>query len=573
MDKSKVGLSEHEPAPLNSDDQGEEQTTRPQPSHEILKRKDCITDLELDINASVVNFRSSPEYSHYSWLIFPDDKLKTAWDLCIMILVLYTTIIYTYRISFSDSEDETWLICEYIIDFMFFMDSVFTFFTCYFGNSSELVVSHKMIAINYLKLWFWVDVLGFFPFEVFVSSKVGTSVLMDPDDKPVFRLLRILKITRIFKWWNNALKIQELKEFLHGFKIKLTRLKLLCVGFILFCHVMCCFWCMLPRAYHGYDNWERDYKIQDDTNLEKYLAGIYWIITTVFTIGFGDIVPKNNLEISIAICVMSAGVFVYSYTISSITSLIAADNSQNSRIDELTNVLQGIATEFKLSKSFHKRLCDALIYNLREKRADFNTVLNSLPPNVASKLKLAMNQKLLQDNQFFKEKPPHFVQRILEFLMPYKVEADEYIYKDGSPCDELYFVLSGEVVFVYNTNIIYESVTAGGYFGDAELFYTEERETTVKSIKRTKMLTLDRETLLNILKDYEELKVDMIIKSMIKRKQLRKSFSLNGSHDSDPDGHISAQQLTPDNLKSDEDCSADFIKDCSSSLDPQSGWD
>jgi hypothetical protein len=65
----------------------------------------------------------------------------------------------------------------------------------------------------------------------------------------------------------------------------------------------------------------------------------------------------------------------------------------------------------------------------------------------------------------------------------------------------------------------------------------------------------------------------MIIKSMIKRKQLRKSFSLNGSHDSDPDGHISAQQLTPENLKSDEDYSADFIKDCSSSLEVQSAWD
>ena len=41
------------------------------------------------------------------------------------------------------------------------------------------------------------------------------------------------------------------------------------------------------------------------------------------TIGYGDITPRNNLERGMCILVMIAGVFIYSYIIGSITSMMA----------------------------------------------------------------------------------------------------------------------------------------------------------------------------------------------------------------------------------------------------------
>jgi CRP-like cAMP-binding protein len=488
---------------------------------------------------------------------------------------LYTVTIYIYRVGFSDTDPMGWVIFDYVVDFMFFIDCLLTFITCYYTSGTELEVNYRLIALNYLKSWFALDIVGFFPFEAFANSTVGNAELFSAQLKPFYRLLRLLKLVRLVKLWNNPLKNQELSECLQLFHVNFNKMHILLVTFILYCHTMCCLWCMLPRASSGHRNWEVYYNSQDDTDLEKYIAGFYWIITTVCTIGFGDIVPRNTLEIAYAICVMSSGVFFYSYTISAITSFMAANNLQNSRIEEYTKVLQGIVVEFKLNKGFHRRLSEALVYNLKEKRLDFATLLNSLPPKVASTLKYAMNHKLLEHNDFFKDKPYHFVQKILEYLMPYKVDANEFIYKEGSPCDEIYFLLSGEVVFVYDNDIIYESVTAGGYFGDAELFLCEERETTVKSIKRTKMLTLDRELLLSILKDYEKLKVDMIIMSMIKRKQLKKTSIMSNSSDSSEDVHISPLQLSfPDKPdSSSENVSVKFIEDCSSSLEPRVAWE
>jgi signal-transduction protein with cAMP-binding, CBS, and nucleotidyltransferase domain len=241
-------------------------------------------------------------------------------------------------------------------------------------------------------------------------------------------------------------------------------------------------------------------------------------------------------------------------------------------IEEYTGILSGIAFEYKLSKQFHKRLHDALVYNLKEKRSDFQTLISSLPPKVASMLKYKMNHKLIENNQFFTDKPFHFVQRILEFLNPYKAEIGEYVYKEGAPVDEIYFVLSGHVAFIYENDIIYESVQAGGYFGDAEIFLCEERETCVKCIKRTKMLTLDRDCLLGVLKEYEKVKVDMIFTSMIKRKQLKKTSIASRSETESKDIYITPEQNSAKESKF-VDVSANFILDCSSSLEPKLAWD
>ncbi|OMJ71029.1 hypothetical protein SteCoe_30875 [Stentor coeruleus] len=392
-----------------------------------LKRKNLITDIDMDIDSEIIKFRSSPEYIDHQFLIYPDDKLKIAWDIFIVFLIFYTITHYMFRVAFNDSDEYHWVILDYTIDFFFFIDCVFTFFTCYYSNSTDLVINHRTIAKNYLKTWFFIDFIGFCPFEAFTNNLVGNNSLFSDEIKPFYRILRMIKLVRIFKLWNNPIKIQEIKDLLHGCNISLSRMRLLLLSFIMFCHLMTCFWCMLPRSYYVRNNWEVVYNIQDVGIFEKYLTGFYWLITTVCTIGYGDIAPRNDLEIAVAIVVMSGGVFFYSYTISSITSIIASANVQNNIIEKNIGVLSGIAFEYKLTRQFHKRLNDALIYNLKEKRVDFVTVLNSLPPKVASRLKYKMNHKLIERNQFFIDKPFNFVQRILEFLCPYKAYAGEYV--------------------------------------------------------------------------------------------------------------------------------------------------
>lgn len=46
------------------------------------------------------------------------------------------------------------------------------------------------------------------------------------------------------------------------------------------------------------------------------IKGVYFTFTTLTTIGFGDLVPKNNAEYIMSSIVMLSGVSVFSYAIS-----------------------------------------------------------------------------------------------------------------------------------------------------------------------------------------------------------------------------------------------------------------
>ena len=59
-----------------------------------------------------------------------------------------------------------------------------------------------------------------------------------------------------------------------------------------------------------------------------YLAAAYWSLTTVATIGFGDILPVTNAERAIMLLVQITGVLFFGILLGSITSLLQVSHLQ-----------------------------------------------------------------------------------------------------------------------------------------------------------------------------------------------------------------------------------------------------
>jgi len=56
-----------------------------------------------------------------------------------------------------------------------------------------------------------------------------------------------------------------------------------------------------------------------------YLAAAYWSLTTVSTIGFGDILPITNAERAVMLMSQITGVLFFGILLGSITSLLQVD--------------------------------------------------------------------------------------------------------------------------------------------------------------------------------------------------------------------------------------------------------
>ena len=65
-------------------------------------------------------------------------------------------------------------------------------------------------------------------------------------------------------------------------------------------------------------------------------------MTTIVTVGYGDIVAQNSAEMFCCIILMLTGVVSFSFMTGALTTLIASHDSKEARIHEQMNILHQI---------------------------------------------------------------------------------------------------------------------------------------------------------------------------------------------------------------------------------------
>ena len=114
-------------------------------------------------------------------------------DFLTCVLVLFDCIIVPMKNSFGldflsqDSKDRLHFL-ENVITAIFMLDVILGFCCTYIDErTGQHETSLKLIAIRYLKFYFWVDLLGCMPFDLFT-------------DLATLRSLSLLKIVRMFRF-------------------------------------------------------------------------------------------------------------------------------------------------------------------------------------------------------------------------------------------------------------------------------------------------------------------------------------------------------------------------------------
>jgi hypothetical protein len=96
---------------------------------------------------------------------------KIVWDVLILILLLFVSMIVPFRLAFTDNESLGWLIYYTVTDCFFFIDIILTFFTSITDSQKVYeIVDKRVIARSYLTGWFWVDVISILPLDLILMQ-------------------------------------------------------------------------------------------------------------------------------------------------------------------------------------------------------------------------------------------------------------------------------------------------------------------------------------------------------------------------------------------------------------------
>ena len=107
---------------------------------------------------------------------------KTTWDWIILFLTLYTTVSVPLIVCF-EFDDLGLAILDLMVDWLFLADIALNFHTTYVGKEGEVIDNLKMIRWNYLRSWFFLDLVSSLPFGIlyFVSKNSdAVSCLLQP---------------------------------------------------------------------------------------------------------------------------------------------------------------------------------------------------------------------------------------------------------------------------------------------------------------------------------------------------------------------------------------------------------
>ena len=466
------------------------------------------------------------------YLFVPGSALKVVWGGVYLLLMLYTAFVMPFRLAFMDSEMYTmafWV--EVVVDVLFFVDVLVRVNSAFVDNDGNLITNRKVIFFKYLKSWLLVDLAACFPFYLFHDDSSSSDTLESGNQYKsllrmarIPRLYRLLRITRIFKFAKNFRENDCFERFqtmpcVRPSSIRLTAFAL-CV--LLGTHLMTCLWYFLARLEGlGPETWVSLRGMADSSIPDLYVASLYWTITTLATVGYGDIIPNTSLERVIAMLWMFIGVCFFSFTIGSLATLLNTLDSKEAVLSNKLAAIDEFAEESKLDKDLRTRLKHALRYSVEQtgfSSSDKRITFNELPRQLRYEVALAMHRGAAKSIPFFSDKDQVFIASIIPFLNSTFLPASSDVYMEGDYAEEIYFIVSGRCVVMIENQHVVKRLQKGSYFGEIEVIEQVPRKFTVKTANDSDLLTMSKRIFTVIKGEFQSVYAEMVEIALIRDK-------------------------------------------------------
>lgn len=469
------------------------------------------------------------------FVINPLGYFKKIWKSIMLFAFLYTILIYPTLLAFRLMEfswDDEYLIIGVFVDFCFFIDIFFSFFTAFEDKRGKLVYKSQEIAIAYAKTWFLFDLSTSIPFYWIFATKGSHSLPLKnnfrdfiqievPMEFKVLHLLRIVKIARLYA------NTQQIEYFLIK-TLKVDRQAFLTLKFVSFIaiivHISSCVWVFLSKLQNVDDlnsSWVFVNQVQDFSDLseiEKYVTSVYFIVTVLLTVGYGDLVPKTNLEKVYFIISIFFALGVFGYIMTTCITLFSVRLSRMARYFHMADqFLLGFKVRFRLSKILHWKMLfffkKSCFFDDNSLEKNQKKLLNLLPLETHYDVVYFLFQNFLNKFDFFVDKPMSFSIRILPLLKPsYFLPGDE-IFKHGDPSLFVYFITKGRVVTCCEDNTGKERAQIyleGSYFGEVDIILGQERLENCYAETELHLLKIEKKEFLKLLLDYESVRAEVV---------------------------------------------------------------
>jgi hypothetical protein len=162
-------------------------------------------------------------------------------------------------------------------------------------------------------------------------------------------------------------------------------------------------------------------------------------VTTLVTVGYGDITAYSIEEKVLCTILMLIGVISFSFATGALASIITSIDSKEALLKEKISTLNDIQVDYDVNIELFNKLARTIKYDHTKKKKDILQFIEELPHKLKLELAMVIHQKMYSSVAFFKDKDKSFIAWIATLIRPLNYEAEEYIYKEGEDLIESNF--------------------------------------------------------------------------------------------------------------------------------------
>lgn len=326
---------------------------------------------------------------HWKFFTIPHDSgFQVWWGLLCLSLCIYLAIALPLRVAVYWTElnlDKFFfprsLIADYVVDAIFLLDAYLNARVFQIQDLNSAIVSEptEIMSVYLVSLRWKVDVVTLMPYDLF-GLACGGYVF--------WRLSRAFRFLMLPVYITNS---ATQLEMLFSTKISATSLSVLNMSLLslIVIHWVSCFWAVCYSEGHD------------------ILGAYYWTLTTITTVGYGDITPDSSLSTGYSIIIEVLGVMFWATNIAIIVGFIQGslytDENMGHRYEVLTNFLSKQQALTASARSSQTQNIVSYMKTLQARHGGINEshLFRLLPMHLRSEIKWCLAKDLLEKCEMF----------------------------------------------------------------------------------------------------------------------------------------------------------------------------
>ena len=479
---------------------------RPRKSHRIssaFQSTSSITlySLKRDLLSSPIH---SESHSLLSRLVcHPENRFRVLWDSLVTLLAAYQAVAIPYILSFELELGAVLLTLEAASVSVFLLDigTHHTVLTCNTGfyYKGELVLSHCKIVQHYAKFWLWLDILSSVPFS-WLQRDISHSALKDSSAFSFSDLVRIAALFRLLRLSHLKHFLVKIEDFAASASLAnaFVFIRLLLTLFFSAHWMACWFFYISNRDIDLIHNgWECSLQRTNRCgNAELYVSALYWVFSTMTTVGYGDVIPFTTAQRIHATIIMVGSCGLFAYLLGDIGSLVAKNNAEYAVYRERVVLLNIYMAKNGLPRDFQYRARRFLEYIwAHQSTADLkeSDVFSHLSEPLKDEISMQVNGAVLQTCVAFQDYPETVVGKLGMSLQQEAFAPGDEIFQEGLIGSKMYFLREGKVdIYHLATGSSFAILKRKAHFGEIGFFSSLPRCASARCWEFAELLSLDR---------------------------------------------------------------------------------